>query len=67
MRASAQNNHRDWLARSAPGILREAIPSDIARRVKAALQAVDRNIEQTGTVTAETVDLVRMVLAALPK
>lgn len=53
-----------WPAAPAPGI-EKAIPHAILLAMKEALRAVDVDIERTGTVTYETVELVRSVRAQL--
>lgn len=52
-----------WLRSQKPGITR--IAPGTLRAMKAALRAVDLDIEQTGTVSAESVDKVRHARAML--
>lgn len=47
-----------WPKAPAPGI-NTTIPCETLRAMRAAMRAVDLDIERTGTVSAETVDKVR--------
>lgn len=55
-----------WPAAPAPGIHpHRPLSAPTVRAIEAALAAVDIDIEQTGTVSAETVDKVRNTLVLL--
>lgn len=51
-----------WTRRAAPQIVTQT-PAHVTRAMRCALRAVDREIELTGAVSAETVDRVRAALA----
>jgi hypothetical protein len=52
----------NWMRRPAPHIA-QALPASVARAMKAALRAVDVDIEQHGAVSYESVEQVRAALA----
>jgi hypothetical protein len=56
----------EWLRRTAPK-LNITVPRTAYRVATAALRAVDRDIEQHGTITYETVEQVRAALALIRK
>jgi hypothetical protein len=54
-----------WINDPVPQIAAVQIPQDVLRSLKAALRAVDQDIERTGVISAESVELVRGVRARL--
>lgn len=56
-----------WQTSPPPGIADATIDYSTLLRVRQALRAVDLDIERTGTVSVETVELVRTVRAELAK
>lgn len=52
-----------WTAAPAPGIRQALVPIMATRALERACEAVDRDIEQQGAVSYETVEQVRMALA----
>lgn len=54
-----------WTVKPVPGIATATLDHATFCAVKAALRAVDIDIERTGTVSAETVDKVRAARAQL--
>lgn len=57
-----QTFNSNWIRKEAPHILHK-LPGSIVRAMQAALRAVDRDVEQHGAVTYETVEQVRRVRA----